>query len=81
MEKLKKEEITGLLPVRQGRTTKLRAMLLQLEVGEGLFMPKEEWKRKNTPFYIIARLKKTSGLRFEYGLKTDGSGWLFRRVA
>jgi hypothetical protein len=81
MEKLKKEELPDLLPVKRGRDTLLRTQLLQLQVGEGVFMPKEEWKRKNTPFYVIAQLKKTKGLRFEYGMKTDGTGWLFRRVA
>lgn len=80
MKKLGKDEIPEQMPVKRGRDTKLRLMLLSLEVGEGLFMPKEEWKRKNGPYYVIARIKKTHGFRYEYGLKADGSGWLFRRV-
>ena len=68
------------LPVKRGRDTRLRVGLLTLEVGDGLFLPKEEWKRKSSPAFVVARLKKTHSLWFEYGLKTDGSGWLFRRV-
>lgn len=69
------------LPVSRGRNTMLRAQLLQLEVGEGLFLPRNEWKTKNGPSYIIAYLKKSHGYRYDYGFKIDGSGWLFRRVA
>lgn len=68
------------LPIKRGRDTHLRGALIQLEVGEGLFLPKEEWKRKSSPAFVLARLKKSLGLQFEYGLKTDGSGWMFRRV-
>jgi len=81
MENIPKDAMPAILPVKPGRNSKLRTLLLQLQVGEGVFMPKEEWKRKNTPFYVVAQLKKTKGQRFEYGMKTDGTGWLFRRVA
>ena len=81
MEKIAKEAMPKRLPVKQGRETKLRLMLLELEVGEGLFLPKAEWKSKDTPAYVVALLKKTKHLRFEYGMKTDGTGWLFRRLA
>ena len=80
MKKLKKEEIPAFLPVKRKKESKLRAMLLQLAVGEGVSLPAEEWKRKKTPAYIIYWLKKTKGMRFEYGKKHDGSAWLFRRV-
>ena len=81
MQKIGKEEASGQLPIKRGRDTYLRVALLGLEVGEALFMPKEEWKRKTGPYYVVARIKKTHGHRFEYGMKTDNSGWLFRRVA
>lgn len=80
MEKISKEEMPQQLPVKRGRDTRLRGGLLALEIGEGLFLPKEEWKRKSSPAFVVARLKKTKGVHFEYGLKTDNSGWLFRRV-
>jgi hypothetical protein len=81
MQKIAKEDLPAILPTRGGRDTKLRVNLLQLAVGEGLFMTNEEWKRKNPPYKIVARIKKTHGFRYEYGLKGDGSGWLFRRIA
>lgn len=81
MKKLEKDEIPALLPIKRRRETTLRAMLLQLEVGEGVFLPFEKWKNKNSPAFVISHLKKTKGLRFEYGKKTDDSGWLFRRLS
>ena len=81
MQKLTKDELPGILPVKRGRMTLLRAELEKLQVGEVLFMPRAEWKTKSSPRYIINAIKKKSGLRFEWGFKTDGTGWLFRRVA
>jgi hypothetical protein len=80
MEKIAKEDMPLQLPVKRGRDTRLRGALLMLEVGEGLFLPQEEWKPKNGPASVVSRLRKTSPMRFEYGLKTDGTGWIFRRI-
>lgn len=81
MEFIKKEDLPAMLPVKRGRDTKLRIALLQLEVGDGIFLPKEEWKRKNTPSYVVLAIKRTHQRTFEYGFKSDGTGWLFRRTA
>lgn len=81
MQFLKKEDIPVLLPITRKRETTLRAMLLQLEIGEGVFLPTEKWKGKNKPGYVVWHLQKTKKLKFEYGFKTDGTGWLFRRLA
>ncbi len=80
MKKFKKDEAPAQLPICRGRSTLLRSQLLQLQVGEVLFLAKEEWKSKSGPTYIVGHIKKTHSYLFEYGLKTDGSGWLFRRV-
>ena len=79
MKVLEKDEVPKILPVKPGRDSKLRLNLLQLEVGQTLFMGKEEWKRKNPPYKVVAKIKKTHGYLFEYGLKSDDTGWLFRR--
>lgn len=81
MEKMQKEELSGVLPVKRGRDSNLRIMLLQLETGEGLKMKASEWHRKTTPYYIVAGIKKTHQRTFEYGLRPDGSEWLFRRLS
>lgn len=81
MHKVNKDEVPEVLPVSRGRNTLLRAHLLQLEVGETLFLPREEWKTKNTPYYIVRYLKKKNHYQFDYGFKTDGTGWLFKRIA
>lgn len=80
IQKLGKDEFKNDLPVSRGRNTMLRVMLLQLEVGESLFLPRDDWKTKTKPYYVVARIKKTKGYLYDYGFKTDGSGWLFRRV-
>ncbi len=77
---LSKEETPDILPVRKGRNTYLRTMLLQLKVGQVLWLPKEDWKTKNGPFYIVSAIKKKYGFLYEYGKKTDDSGLLFRRT-
>jgi hypothetical protein len=81
MEYIKAEDLPPLLPLKKGRSTNLRIMLLTLKVGDGLFMAKEEWKTKTGPYFIVARIKKTHGFRYTYGMKPDGSGWLFCRIA
>jgi len=81
MEIIRKENVKGNMPIKRGRDTKLRLGLLELEVGDELFLPKEEWKRKNGPYYVVARIKKTHGFRYRYAMKLDNTGWLFRRVA
>jgi hypothetical protein len=80
MGKISKEEMPAILPVMRTRITLLRSELQQLQVGEGYFLPKEEWKTKSTPSHIIGYLKRTRGMVFEYGFKTDGTGWLFKRI-
>ena len=81
MKKIGKDEIPDMLPVRRGRDTPLRVVVLGLAIGEGVFLPKGGWHSRNSPFYVVAHIKKTLGHRYEYGLKPDGPGWLFRRVA
>lgn len=80
MKKLEKTELPEVLPVTKGKNTLLRAMLIQLKVDEGLFLPNSEWKSKKSPYYILAAIKRKYHMEFEYGFKTDGTGWLFRRV-
>jgi hypothetical protein len=81
MQKLKKEEMPTILPIASKRSTLLRVTLLQLEIGEGLFLPRDEWKAKNSPRFIVVAITKSHGFRYEFGWKSDGTGWLFRRTA
>lgn len=81
MRKLKNEEIPEILPIIKGRNTLLRVQLLELKVGDVLFMGKEEWKTKSSPRYIVNAITKKYPMRYEYGRTTDGTGWLFKRIA
>lgn len=80
IKKLSKEETKSELPVSRGRNTLLRVMLLQLEIGESLFLPLDDWKTKTKPYHVVARIKKSKGYEYDYGFKIDGTGWLFKRV-
>jgi hypothetical protein len=80
MKIIEKDKVPDILPVKGGRETLLRVMLLQVKVGEALEMGKEEWLGKNPPYKIVAKVKKTHGFEFKYGKKADGSGWIFKRV-
>ncbi len=80
MHKLENDQIPEHLPISRSKNTMLRVGLLALKVGEVLFLPKDEWRAKNTPYYIVRYIKKTHGYRFDYGFKTDGTGWLFKRI-
>ena len=81
MGKISKEDMPQIMPVSRTQNTFLRTELMQLQVGEGYFLPRSEWLTKSKPTHVIGYLKKTHGMRFDYGFKTDGSGWLFKRVA
>jgi len=78
---LPKDELPAILPVKRGRSSLLRQALLQLEVGTGLFVPKEACRAKNGPASVVHRIRQATGMRIEYGMKPDGSGWIFRRNA
>lgn len=80
MGKIEKTDMPRMLPVKRKRMTVLRAELEALEIGEGYFLPREDWKAKNPPYSIVRDIRKKTGRQFEYGFKTDGSCWLFRRV-
>ncbi len=58
MGKLKKEDLPEILPVKRTRMTLQRVALERLEIGEGYFLPREEWKTKNTPYYIVSAIRK-----------------------
>lgn len=80
IKKIAKEELPEILPIRRKRITAIRFNLEQLAVGEGLFVSKEDWKAKSSPSYLVASIRKSFGYQYEWGLKADGSGWLFRRI-
>jgi hypothetical protein len=67
------------LPIKGGRETILRIMLWKVKVGERLEVEANEWPCKNPPYKIVAG-KENNHFIFKYGMKADGSGWLFKRI-
>ena len=80
IEKFGKDENDAELPISRGRNTLLRVMLLQLKIGERLFLPKEDWKTKSGPYHVVARIKKSKGYEYLHGRALDKPGWWFKRV-
>ena len=81
MKKYTVEEAQSLHIVVSGRTTKISAMALSLEIGEAFDITRADWKGKNPPYRIINRVAKKTGRKFIKGRLPDGSGWVVKRVS
>jgi hypothetical protein len=81
MKIIPKGTINGMLPIKKGKDSKLRAMLLQLEVGDTLEIDKSEWTRKKPPYHIVGHIKRKLNRTFLYNQKLDESGWMFQRLS
>jgi hypothetical protein len=81
MKKLSAEEGKDFIPVTNGRTTKVRAMVSTLLVGEVLIITRQEWHGKRPPYEVVNRVAKASGRQFIKGRTPDGTGWAVKRVS
>jgi hypothetical protein len=82
MKKLNPEEAEKAGIIRNGRTTRVRANLEELQIGEALIIEKEiDWIGKNPPYPIIKYYAKQSNRKFKYGRTTDKKGWIVKRTA
>ena len=81
MKTLSKEETEKAGLIKNGRTTKVRAHLIDLQVGEALIIEKGvDWTRKSAPYRIVNYYQKQSKRRFETGRTTDSKGWIVKRI-
>jgi hypothetical protein len=80
MKKFNKEEAMRLKPA-VGRSTLVRAMVEQLEIGEALLITRDDWKAKDAPYRVVNYFAKKSGRKFKNGRMPDGTGWLVKRIA
>ena len=81
MKKIKAEDAVNMNPVLPGRTSLVRAALLDLALGEVLIITRQDWKSKNPPYKVINRVAKQTGRRFNKGRTPDGTAWMVKRLS
>ena len=80
MKKLTAEESKNLVPVTNGRTSRVIAEASTLLMGETLIITRDDWKSKRPPYQAVDRLAKRTGRKFVRGRTPDGKGWMVTRV-
>jgi hypothetical protein len=66
----------------KGHRTRLNQHLSTLQPGDRLIIERDiDWKGKRDPYYIINRLAKKNGWKFESGKTLDGKGWGVKRIS
>ncbi len=78
MRILEMEEANQMLPVSNRGSRFLRA-LIGLKSGQALFIEREEWKRKHSPFYMARLLERKHGF-VQYECVVVAGGWLIKRM-
>lgn len=65
-----------------GRTTLVRSLMMQLEMGQEMIVTKEEWKWKRVgPNHLCRYLEKRTQLKFEcYRILNAQGGWIIKRI-
>ncbi|MDP6909732.1 MAG: hypothetical protein QF371_09505 [Flavobacteriales bacterium] len=80
MRKLTPEEYQNMNLTGRGRQSEFSRAVMQLEVGEILFLPKAEWKKKYHPGNSVYTISKRYHRKFEILRETNGKGWTVKRL-
>ena len=82
MKKLNVEEASKTGIIKNGRTTRVRGALMELQVGEAIIVEKGiDWVGKTPPYRIANYYSKQSGRKFMSGQTTDKKGWIIKRIS
>ena len=81
MRKLTKEEYEAMNLVGHGRQSRFSRAVMELEVGEVLFLPTEEWKNKYHPSDAVRNIARRYKRKFEVLREASGKGWTVKRLA
>ena len=81
MEIIKKEDAQDLLFYSKGKESPLTLWIKKLEVGEVLKIAKEDWNRKQAPYYLANYLEKKSNRTFKCGKLPGFDGWVIKRIS
>jgi hypothetical protein len=80
MKKLTPEEYASMNLRGRGRQSEFSKAVSQLEVGEILFLPTEEWKNKYHPGNSVYTIAKRYKRKFEVLREASGKGWTVKRL-
>lgn len=80
MKKLTPEEYANMNLRGRGRQSPFSRAVMQLLVGEVLYLPKEEWKNKYHPSKTVYTIKKRYSRKFELFTEASGKGWTVKRL-
>lgn len=81
MRKLTEEEAEKIPSRDVGKTSLARSYLMNMNVGDIIFLEKHEWKhKKNQPTELIRQLRVRKKLDFSCRISLDGSGWIIQRL-
>ncbi|MBI1289398.1 MAG: hypothetical protein GC178_17665 [Flavobacteriales bacterium] len=80
MRKLTPEEYSGMNLRGRGRQSAFARAVMQLEVDEVLFLPKEEWKKRYHPSKTLYTIRKRYNRTFELLTEVNGKGWTVKRL-
>jgi len=81
MKKLSPEEFERMPIKGTGRSSQFYKAIINLHVGESLFISKEEYHLARSPGKICRYImKKFPEVKYVFGKVADGSGWAVKRV-
>jgi len=82
MKKITAEEAAAIDKKPIGRTSVVRAVMVNMKPGDFIFIERADWKWKDKPPSAICRkLEKSSTMKFKCDKALDGSGWVVERLA
>ena len=81
MKKLTREEVSKMPVKATGRSSIIKNILTNMNVGDIVLLEPNEWKQKDrSPVSYINRFAKNTGRAYLCLKPLDGSGWVIERT-
>jgi len=80
MKKISNEDFEKLPIKGSGRSSHFYKSIINLKMGENLFISTDEWDGYKTPSNICRYIEKKFPVKYLCGKIADGSGWAIKRV-
>ena len=80
MKKLTPEEYASMNLRGRGRQSAFSRAVMQLEIGEVLYLTKAEWGKKYHPSKSVYPISKRYSRKFELLTEVNNKGWTVKRL-
>ncbi|GDX53034.1 MAG: hypothetical protein D4R43_03180 [Sphingobacteriales bacterium] len=80
MRKITKEEAEKFVTQRAS-TTPIRSAAEGLKPGEILLIELNDWQQKKGPYYMLKKIEKLFGYKYDCKKISSGDGWIVERVS